>query len=104
MTISIAFWKLNPSISPDNLAKVAAKILEKGLYPPEGMEILGWYICPGGKGVTIIESKALDAAAAFKGWLVWVQEQTGFFESYEILPAVSAQEAIQMVLAKPKKS
>jgi hypothetical protein len=28
---------------------------------------------------------------------------TGFFECYEVLPAVSAAEAIQMVLAKPKK-
>ena len=103
MAISITFWKLNPNIGPENIAKVAAKIMEKGLFPPEGMEILGWYICPGGKGVTITESKTIDPAVAFKNWLVWVQEMTGFFESYEVLPAVSAQEAIQMVLAKSKK-
>ena len=103
MAISITFWKLNPSIGPENIAKVAAKIMEKGLFPPEGMEILGWYICPGGKGVTITESKTIDPAVAFKNWLVWVQEMTGFFEYYEVLPAVSAAEAIQMVLAKPKK-
>lgn len=103
MAISITFWKLNPNIGPENIAKVAAKIMEKGLFPPEGMEILGWYICPGGKGVTITESKTIDPAVAFKNWLVWVQEMTGFFECYEVLPAVSAAEAIQMVLAKPKK-
>jgi len=103
VAISITFWKLNPSIGPENIAKVAAKIMEKGLFPPEGMEILGWYICPGGKGVTITESKTIDPAVAFKNWLVWVQEMTGFFEYYEVLPAVSAAEAIQMVLAKPKK-
>jgi hypothetical protein len=103
LAISVAFWKLNQNVPPENLAKVAAKIMEKGLFPPEGMEILGWYICPGGRGVTISESKTIDPAVAFKNWLVWVQEMTGFFESYEILPAVSAQEAIQMVLAKPKK-
>jgi hypothetical protein len=103
LAISVTFWKLNQNVPPENLAKVAAKIMEKGLFPPEGMEILGWYICPGGRGVTISESKTIDPAVAFKNWLVWVQEMTGFFESYEILPAVSAQEAIQMVLAKPKK-
>lgn len=103
MAISITFWKINQSIGPENVAKVAAKIMEKGLFPPEGMEILGWYICPGGKGVTITESKTIDPAVAFKNWLVWVQEMTGFFEYYEVLPAVSAAEAIQMVLAKPKK-
>jgi hypothetical protein len=103
LAISVAFWKLSQSIAPENLAKVAAKLMEKGLYPPEGVEILGWYICPGGKGVTITESKTIDPAVAFKSWLVWVQEMTGFFESYEILPAVSAVEAVQMVLAKPKK-
>ncbi|MDD1773228.1 MAG: DUF3303 domain-containing protein [Methanomassiliicoccales archaeon] len=103
MAISITFWKLNPDISPENITKVAAKIMEKGLFPPEGMEILGWYICPGGKGVTITESKTIDPAVAFKNWLVWVQEMTGFFECYEVLPAVSAQEAMQMVLEKKKK-
>lgn len=103
MAISVIFWKLNPSISPENIAKVAAKIMEKGLFPSEGMDVLGWYVCPGGKGVTIVESKTIDPAEAFKNWLVWVQEMPGFFECYEVLPAVSSQEAIQMVLAKPKK-
>ncbi|MBM3300678.1 MAG: DUF3303 family protein [Deltaproteobacteria bacterium] len=103
MAITITFWKLNPSIKPEEIAKVAAKIMEKGQFPPEGMDILGWYICPGGRGVTITESKTIDPAVAFKNWLVWVQEKTEFFEEYEVQPAVSAQEAIQMVLSKPKK-
>ncbi len=103
MAISITFWKINPKFGPEEIAKVAAKIMEKGLFPPEGTDVLGWYICPGGKGVTITESKTIDPAQAFKNWLVWVQEKTEFFEWYEVQPAVSAQEAIQMTLAKSKK-
>jgi len=103
LAISVTFWELNPDIPPESIAKVAAKLMEKGLFPPEGMEVIGWYICPGGKGVTITESKTIDPAVAFRNWLIWVQEMTGFFKSYEILPAVSAAEAVQMVLTKPKK-
>jgi hypothetical protein len=62
LAISVAFWKLNQNVVLDSLAKVAAKIMEKGLFPPEGMNILGWYMCPGGKGVKTAESKTIDPA------------------------------------------
>ena len=100
MAISVTFWKLGPNVSPEDAAKVAVSLMEKGSFPPEGVEILGWYICPGGRGVTITESKSVESAEAFKNWLVWVQERKDFFECYEVHPAVSAQDAIKMALGK----
>ncbi len=99
MAVAVAFWKLNPKIRPEEVAKTAAKIMEKGLYPPEGVEILAWYICPGGEGVTITESKTIDPAETFRNWMIWVEDKD-FFEYYRIYPAISAADAIQMALRK----
>lgn len=100
MAISVTFWKLGPSVSPEDAARVAVKLMEKRLFPPKGVEILGEYICPGGRGVTITESKSPESAEAFKNWLVWLQEKKDFFECYEAHPAVSIQDAIKMALGK----
>lgn len=100
MTISITFWKLNPNVSPEDVAKVGAKLMEKGLWPPKGTELRGFYICPGGKGVTITESKSAESAEAIRNWLMWIHEKKDMFECYEVHPAVNVEEAIAMVLGK----
>ena len=100
MAISITFWKLNPSVSPEDVAKVGAKLMEEGLWPPKGTELRGFYICPGGKGVTITESKSADSADAIRNWLMWIHDKKDMFECYEVHPAVTAEEAIAMVLGK----
>lgn len=97
--VSVVFWKINTKLKPEDIAKVAAKVMEKGLFPPEGTEILAWYICPGGKGVTITESKGINPAETFRNWMLWVEDMP-FFEEYEVLPAISAADAIQMALRK----
>jgi len=97
LAISVAFWKINPNVSTEDIAKVAVKLMKKGLYPPKGVKILGDYICPGGRGVTITESKSADA---FKDWLYWVQEKKDIYECYEVHPAITSQDAIKIVLGK----
>lgn len=100
MAISVTFWKLGENVSPEDTAKVAASLMEKGLFPPKDVQVLGWYICPGGKGVTITESKSADSAESFKNWLVWIQERKDLFEFYEVHPAISAEDAIKLILGK----
>jgi len=100
LAISITFWKLAQNVSPEDVAKVTAKLMEEGLFPPKGTEILGFYICPGGRGVTITESKSAESADAVRNWLMWIKERKDMFECYEVHPAVSAEEAIAMVLGK----
>lgn len=51
----VGFWKINTEIDAKKLAEVAAKLLEKGAFPPESMEIKEWLMCPGGNGITVAE-------------------------------------------------
>jgi len=102
MGTCVVFWKTNPNLSPEAIAKAAASIMQKGIYPGKGCEILAWYMCPGGKGVSILEYKDAGPNAEFENWLTWVKELPGIFVEYEAMPAVSALEAVQMVLSKKK--
>jgi len=42
----IAYWELNPDIDPIKIAKKVAEAAEKGLWPPKGAKVLGWYFTP----------------------------------------------------------
>jgi len=96
--IWVTFWTLNPGVAPAKVAEVAGKLMQKGLYPPKDTKILGWYICPGGKGVTISESEAASGEVAFENYVMWTKELPEMFASYETFPAVSAEKAISIVL------
>jgi hypothetical protein len=96
----VTFWRLSQSVSPEEVAKITMKLTEKKAYPPEGVKVLGFYICPGGKGVTITESQTATSETAFKNWLTWIQERRDLFECYEVMPAVSVEAAVKMALGK----
>jgi hypothetical protein len=96
--ITITFWTLNPNLPPSKIAEVAAKLMEKGLWPIKGTKLLGFYVCPGGRGVTISEGEGAADEAAFESYVVWTKELPGIFASYETLPAVTAEKGISIVL------
>ena len=99
MMVSITFWTLNPDLPPSKIAEVGAKLMQKGLWPLKGMKVLGFYICPGGRGVTISESEGATAEElAFESFVVWTKELPGIFASYETMPAVTPEKAISIVL------
>jgi len=99
MMISITFWTLNPDLPPGKIAEVAAKLMQKGVWPVKGTKILGFYICPGARGVTISESEGAGAdEAAFENYVVWTKEVPGMFASYETMPALAAEKAIEITL------
>jgi len=100
LSISVTFWKLNPNVSPEDVAKLTMRLMEKKAYPPPGVKILGFYICPGGKGVTIGDSETASSETAFKNWLTWIQERKDLFECYEVMPAVPVEAAVKMALGK----
>lgn len=89
-------WQLSQTIPPSKLAKAAAKVIEEGKFPTEGVETIQWLVCPGGFGITIV--KADSEATAFKMYTAWAEALPGFFESYKLMPALDVQEAIPMSL------
>jgi len=100
MMIFITFWTLNTNLPPSKIAEVAAKLMEKGLFPMKGVKMLGFYICPGGRGITIneMEDPAAASETAFEEYAMWMKELPGLITSWETMPAVSAEKAISIVL------
>jgi hypothetical protein len=96
--ITITFWTLNPNLPPSKIAEVAAKLMQKGLFPVKGMKTLGFYVCAGGRGVTINEIEGPADEIEFESFAVWTKELPGLFASWETMPAVSAEKGISIVL------
>ena len=97
--VSITFWTLNPDLPPSKIAEVAAKLMQKGAWPIKGMKVLGFYVCPGGQGVTISEGEGATAdELAFESYVAWTKELPGLFASNETVPAVTAEKAIEITL------
>ena len=97
--IVVTFWTLNPNLPPSKIAEVAAKLMQKGLYPAKNSKTLAWYVCPGGRGVTIneIEGTAPDEVA-FENWVMWPKEFPGIFASFETMPALTVEKAVEITL------
>jgi hypothetical protein len=99
MMIIVTFWALNPNVQPSKVAEVAAQLMQKGLWPPKSAKLLGWYVCTGGRGVTITEIEgASPEEVDFENWVMWLKEYPGIFASFESYPALSAEKAVEIVL------
>ncbi|NYT12086.1 MAG: DUF3303 domain-containing protein [Methanomassiliicoccales archaeon] len=89
-------WQLNRNLKPSVIGKVAAELIEKEKLPSKGYETLQWLVCPGGFGVSIIEAES--EAIVFDVYSVWANAMPGLFESYNVMPAVEASEAISIAM------
>jgi hypothetical protein len=96
--IWVSFWTLNPNLGPEKIAEATAKLFQKGLYPLKGIKILGEYVCPGGRGVTISESEEASGESAFESWVMWVKEIPGLWTSFETYPALDVEKAVSITL------
>jgi hypothetical protein len=92
----VAIWSLDTSIPSEDVAKAAARIIEKDSWPPEGSEIKDFLIFPGHRGITIMEASSEEAV--WRSYLLWEKEIPGLFTEYEVHPAVSIETAIASVL------
>ena len=99
MMIFVSFWTLNPDLPPGKIAEVAAKLMQMGLFPVKNSKVLAWYVCPGGRGVTIFETDAAAAGeVAIENWIIWPKENPGIFATLDTYPAVTADKAVEIAL------
>jgi hypothetical protein len=93
----LSYWELNENITPKDVVELAAKLMEKGLWPAEGTEILGFYTTTEVPiwGITIEEAESVESI--LKGAAVWTNEKPGFFKVLRVSPAMPAEEAIRIV-------
>ncbi|NYT12085.1 MAG: DUF3303 domain-containing protein [Methanomassiliicoccales archaeon] len=92
----LAFWKLGKNITSSKLGKVAAEIMKKEAFPTKGVEVHEWLVCPGGKGVILMEAN--NEADIFRAYTIWADAIPGFFDEYEVLPAVEVADAVSIAL------
>jgi hypothetical protein len=99
MMIVVTFWTLSPNLPPSKIAEVAAQLMQKGLYPSKNSKTLGWYVCAGGRGVTITEIEgAHPEEVEFENWVMWPKECPGIFASFESHLAVTAEKAVEITM------
>ena len=94
----LSYWELNEAFVPKDVAKLAAELMEKGLWPLEGTKMLGWYITSDIPhwGITIYEAET--AEQVMKGALVWENAKPGIFKVLKVSSAMTAEDAIPVAM------
>jgi len=96
-----SFWQANYEKYPvHECAVICAKMVEKGVYPPPGVEIIGQWLSTGGRGVTIFKAK--DQVAALNEYYVWELEKPGFFKHQETIVIDNLADGVGRTLAYKK--
>ena len=88
----ITYFELNQNLFESDRLGGAGMVMEKGLFPPEGMNIISWMSTPDMWGVLISEAETVEQV--MRGLAVWRAAVPGFFESTKTAPAMPVLEAI----------
>jgi len=93
----LSYWELNENITPKDIVELAAKLMEKNVWPAEGTEVLGFYVTTDVPiwGITIEEAESVESI--LKGAAVFTNEKPGFFKVLRVSPAMTAEDAMRIV-------
>ena len=93
----LSYWELNENITPKDIVALASELMEKGLWPAEGTEVLGFYTTTDVPtwGITIEEADSVESI--LKGAAAWTNAKPGFFKVLRVSPAMTAEDAIRIV-------
>jgi len=94
----LSYWELNENITPKDIAKLTAELMEKNLWPAKGTEILGFYTTTEVPiwGITIEEAESVESI--LKGAAAWTNARPGFFKVLRVSPAMTAEDAIRVIM------
>lgn len=88
----VTVWELNENTPVGANIAAAQNLMERGLFPPAGVEILRWDATPDGWGVLIVEA---ESAGAMEATLtLWRAAVPGFFKATRTAPASPVQETV----------
>ncbi len=91
----ITYFELNENMSEAERLAGSAKVMEKDLFPPEGMTIINWTSSPDLWGVLICEAETMEQVV--RGIAVWRLAVPGFFTSTKTAPAMPVQEILPLI-------
>lgn len=100
--IFMTYWELNPSFDPSELAEVAQKILNKKLFPIEGVKQIAWYISTSDYwGISIDEVQTEEQLV--EDINVWRLAKPGLFKKTKISPAMETAKMLPIMMKLKKK-
>jgi hypothetical protein len=91
----ITYWELNENMPEAERQAIAGKLMESGMFPPEGVEIIRWDSTPDLWGVVIFEAVSVEKVVEAIGQ--WRVAGAGFFKSTKTAPVMPVQEIIPII-------
>ncbi|MFX1477846.1 MAG: DUF3303 domain-containing protein [Promethearchaeota archaeon] len=99
--IFITYWEINPDFDPAELAGIAQELINKKVYPAEGVTELAFYISTSDYwGIGIDEADSEEALA--RNVNMWRIAKPGFIKFIKSTPAMEVVKILP-VLVKLKK-
>jgi hypothetical protein len=99
--IFITYWEINPEFDPAELAEIAQELMNKKVYPAEGIKELAFYISTSDYwGIGIDEADSEEALA--RNVNMWRIAKPGFIKFIKSTPAMEVVKILP-VLVKLKK-
>jgi len=94
----LSYWELNENLSPKDVVKLGAELLEKNLWPIKGVKQLGWYATVDVPtwGINLYEAENVEQV--LKGVAVWTNAKPGIFKVVRVSPAMTTEDAMRIVM------
>lgn len=91
----LTYWKLNESLPNKRVQEIAQTLMEEGLFPAEGTEIIRWVGTPDLWGIVLWEAE--DYTALTRGLNAWraAAGDEAFFEKTKTAPAADIEDTLQ---------
>ena len=87
----LCYWELNENMPVIDHLKLGKMLMESGLFPPPGIELIRFDMTPDYWGVTIFKAESVEAA--FSCIDLWRAAGTGFFKKVKVTPAMPVNDA-----------
>ncbi|HME55016.1 MAG TPA: DUF3303 family protein [Candidatus Lokiarchaeia archaeon] len=93
--LMIVYWELDPNLKPSDITEAVAELQQRGMWPPEGLKMLGWWVTPDYWGVTVYDVD--NEEALMKGASLLRLAKPGIFKVYKASIAMPANEVIPLM-------
>ena len=87
------YWELNEDMPSDERLAIAANLMESGMFPPEGANVVGWWGTPDNWGILLVEAE--NEEAAFDSLNLWRNAGAGFFTFTKTAPAMKIEDSVK---------
>ena len=92
----LIYWELDPNLNPAEIASAVGELQEKGMWPPEGVKMLGWWITQDYWGVSVYDVDSEEAL--MKSASLLRLAKPGIFKKYKSSLAMPAKDVIPLMV------